>query len=198
MLLGCSCCSAEGEMLETAARNLSSRTKRERSHWAAGRVGDIDFVGSTKTKGKVDGSLQDTQSEDGLHNPVKNVQDFPLQSSLLRSSLCGWRATQTQRWSSRCWQRSGVWLLHTWWWHWWVETSWLRWNPGSGTRSEKALWRPHRARVRKDEPHRALTCVGKSVVKQVLCCLLLTGNPLEITTNEVCVVLEYTTSQFDD
>uniref|UniRef100_A0A665TJS9 Transient receptor potential cation channel, subfamily M, member 5 n=1 Tax=Echeneis naucrates TaxID=173247 RepID=A0A665TJS9_ECHNA len=26
--------------------------KREKSHWAAGRVGDIDFIGSTKTRGK--------------------------------------------------------------------------------------------------------------------------------------------------
>ncbi|CAF99938.1 unnamed protein product [Tetraodon nigroviridis] len=31
---------------------MASR-KTDKSHWAAGRVGDIDFIGSTKTKGKV-------------------------------------------------------------------------------------------------------------------------------------------------
>uniref|UniRef100_A0A3B4UQY4 Transient receptor potential cation channel, subfamily M, member 5 n=1 Tax=Seriola dumerili TaxID=41447 RepID=A0A3B4UQY4_SERDU len=52
VLLGCSCCSTVDETLEDVARGLASRMKRERSHWAAGRVGDIDFVGSTKTRGK--------------------------------------------------------------------------------------------------------------------------------------------------
>lgn len=32
---------------------MASRLKTEKSHWAAGRVGDIDFIGPTKTKGKV-------------------------------------------------------------------------------------------------------------------------------------------------
>ena len=53
VLLGCSCCSAADETLEKVARGLASRMKRERSHWAAGRVGDIDFTGSTKKRGKV-------------------------------------------------------------------------------------------------------------------------------------------------
>uniref|UniRef100_A0A3Q1G954 Transient receptor potential cation channel, subfamily M, member 5 n=2 Tax=Acanthochromis polyacanthus TaxID=80966 RepID=A0A3Q1G954_9TELE len=51
VLLGCSCCSTVDETLENVARGLASRMK-EKSHWAAGRVGDIDFLGSTKTRGK--------------------------------------------------------------------------------------------------------------------------------------------------
>lgn len=53
VLLGCSCCSTVDETLENVARGLASRMKKEKSHWAAGRVGDIDFIGSTKTRGKV-------------------------------------------------------------------------------------------------------------------------------------------------
>uniref|UniRef100_A0A3Q3QVF4 Transient receptor potential cation channel, subfamily M, member 5 n=1 Tax=Monopterus albus TaxID=43700 RepID=A0A3Q3QVF4_MONAL len=51
-LLGCSCCSTVDETLENVARGLASRMMKEKSHWAAGRVGDIDFTGSTKTRGK--------------------------------------------------------------------------------------------------------------------------------------------------
>lgn len=53
VLLGCSCCSTVDETLENVARRLGSRMKKEKSHWAAGRVGDIDFLGPTKTRGKV-------------------------------------------------------------------------------------------------------------------------------------------------
>uniref|UniRef100_A0A3Q3GWC1 Transient receptor potential cation channel, subfamily M, member 5 n=1 Tax=Labrus bergylta TaxID=56723 RepID=A0A3Q3GWC1_9LABR len=52
VLLGCSCCSTVDETLENVARGLAGRIKREKSHWAAGRVGDIDFTGSPKTRGK--------------------------------------------------------------------------------------------------------------------------------------------------
>ncbi|XP_029000168.1 transient receptor potential cation channel subfamily M member 5 [Betta splendens] len=52
VLLGCSCNATVDETLEGGARGLGSRMKKEKSHWAAGRVGDIDFVGSTKTRGK--------------------------------------------------------------------------------------------------------------------------------------------------
>ncbi|XP_042080253.1 transient receptor potential cation channel subfamily M member 5 isoform X2 [Haplochromis burtoni] len=52
VLLGCSCCSTVDETLENVARRLGSRMKKEKSHWAAGRVGDIDFLGPTKTRGK--------------------------------------------------------------------------------------------------------------------------------------------------
>ncbi|XP_038126508.1 transient receptor potential cation channel subfamily M member 5 isoform X4 [Cyprinodon tularosa] len=51
VLLGCSCCSAVDEAIENVARGLANKMK-EKTHWAAGRVGDIDFIGSTKTKGK--------------------------------------------------------------------------------------------------------------------------------------------------
>uniref|UniRef100_A0A3Q3VYR2 Uncharacterized protein n=1 Tax=Mola mola TaxID=94237 RepID=A0A3Q3VYR2_MOLML len=52
VLLGCSCCSTVDETLQNVARGMARRLKREKSHWAAGRVGDIDFVGSSKTRGK--------------------------------------------------------------------------------------------------------------------------------------------------
>lgn len=43
VLLGCSCVD------ETLERGQS---RKDKSHWAAGRVGDIDFIGPTKTRGK--------------------------------------------------------------------------------------------------------------------------------------------------
>ncbi|XP_008308372.1 transient receptor potential cation channel subfamily M member 5 [Cynoglossus semilaevis] len=52
VLLGCSCCSTVDETLEDVARGLASRMKQEWRDWAAGRVGDIDFTGPTKTRGK--------------------------------------------------------------------------------------------------------------------------------------------------
>ncbi|XP_056872165.1 transient receptor potential cation channel subfamily M member 5 isoform X2 [Takifugu flavidus] len=52
VLLGCSCCAAVDKTLEFVARGMAKRLKTEKSHWAAGRVGDIDFIGPTKTKGK--------------------------------------------------------------------------------------------------------------------------------------------------
>ncbi|KAF0042856.1 hypothetical protein F2P81_004193 [Scophthalmus maximus] len=50
--LGCSCCATADEALEKVARGLASKMRRERSHWAAGRVGDIDFTGASKKRGK--------------------------------------------------------------------------------------------------------------------------------------------------
>lgn len=50
--LGCSCCSTVDETIVNVARGLANKMK-EKTHWAAGRVGDIDFIGPTKTKGKV-------------------------------------------------------------------------------------------------------------------------------------------------
>ncbi|XP_055084911.1 transient receptor potential cation channel subfamily M member 5 isoform X2 [Periophthalmus magnuspinnatus] len=45
-LLGCSCISTVNETLGSVGRG------RKKSHWAAGRVGDIDFMGPTKTRGR--------------------------------------------------------------------------------------------------------------------------------------------------
>lgn len=53
VLLECSCCSTVKETLENVAHSMASRLKAEKSHWAAGRVGSIDFIDSTKTRGKV-------------------------------------------------------------------------------------------------------------------------------------------------
>ncbi len=52
VLLGCSCCSTVDETLENVARGMARRIK-EKNLREAGRVGDIDFIGSTKTRGKV-------------------------------------------------------------------------------------------------------------------------------------------------
>lgn len=52
VLLGCSCCSTEEDPLVDVARGLANKMK-DKTHWAAGRVGDIDFIGPTKTRGKV-------------------------------------------------------------------------------------------------------------------------------------------------
>ncbi|KAM3876709.1 transient receptor potential cation channel subfamily M member 5 [Diretmus argenteus] len=51
VLLGCSCCSTLNEAVESVARDLGGRMRRE-SHWAGGRVGDIDFTGASRTRGK--------------------------------------------------------------------------------------------------------------------------------------------------
>ncbi|XP_014828169.1 PREDICTED: transient receptor potential cation channel subfamily M member 5 [Poecilia mexicana] len=51
VLLGCSCCCKVDETIQNVARGLANKMK-EKTHWAAERVGDIDFVGPTKTKGK--------------------------------------------------------------------------------------------------------------------------------------------------
>lgn len=58
-LLGCSCCSTVDKTLVFVAQGAASRLKINKSHWAAGRVGDIDFIGSTKTKGKVRLDMED-------------------------------------------------------------------------------------------------------------------------------------------
>ena len=59
VLLGCSCCSTVDETLVNVARGMASRMKRGKGHWAAGRVGDFDFIGTTKTRGKVKQILTD-------------------------------------------------------------------------------------------------------------------------------------------
>lgn len=51
--LRCSCCSSADETLEKPPQGKASRMRGEQGHWAAGRVGDIDFVGSNKMRGKV-------------------------------------------------------------------------------------------------------------------------------------------------
>ncbi|XP_049574791.1 transient receptor potential cation channel subfamily M member 5 [Syngnathus scovelli] len=48
VLQGCSCCSTQDETLQ----NVREKSSRMKSHWPAGRVGDIDFIGASKTKGK--------------------------------------------------------------------------------------------------------------------------------------------------
>ncbi|XP_056135271.1 transient receptor potential cation channel subfamily M member 5 [Lampris incognitus] len=49
VLRGCPCCSPLDEALEGIARG---KAKKEERHRAAGRVGDIDFIGSSRTRGK--------------------------------------------------------------------------------------------------------------------------------------------------
>lgn len=72
-LLGCPCCSGVDKTLVFVARGMAGRSKTDKSHWAAGRVGDIDFIGSTKTKGKVGLEGEDRgggTSRKGLDQPV--------------------------------------------------------------------------------------------------------------------------------
>ncbi|KAM4631430.1 transient receptor potential cation channel subfamily M member 5 [Polymixia lowei] len=52
VLLGCPCCSPLDQAAQRVSRGLAGREEKEKSHWAAGRVGDIDFTGSSRTKGK--------------------------------------------------------------------------------------------------------------------------------------------------
>ncbi|XP_051920047.1 transient receptor potential cation channel subfamily M member 5 [Hippocampus zosterae] len=49
VLQSCSCCSTEDETLQNVNDQKSGRIK---NYWPAERVGDIDFIGTSKTKGK--------------------------------------------------------------------------------------------------------------------------------------------------
>ncbi|KAM6980492.1 transient receptor potential cation channel subfamily M member 5 [Aplochiton taeniatus] len=51
-LLGCQCCSPLDVVVESVGRALAGRMEKDRPHWAAGRVGDIDFSGASRTRGK--------------------------------------------------------------------------------------------------------------------------------------------------
>ncbi|XP_045545553.1 transient receptor potential cation channel subfamily M member 5 [Salmo salar] len=54
-LLACRCYSQLDEAVESVAEGRgrgASRGDKERGHWAAGRVGDIDFTGTSRTRGK--------------------------------------------------------------------------------------------------------------------------------------------------
>lgn len=53
VLLGCPCCSTVDETQDNVARGPGGRTKKDKNHWTVGRMGDIDFVGPTKMRGKV-------------------------------------------------------------------------------------------------------------------------------------------------
>lgn len=62
---------------------MAGRLKREKSHWAAGRVGDIDFIGSTKTRGKVRlGNIYQR-----LHNSIREAVEKRFEQSA-DISLC--------------------------------------------------------------------------------------------------------------
>lgn len=175
VLLGCSCCSTVDETLENVARGMASRMKKEKSHWAAGRVGDIDFVGTTKTRAKV---ILGNRYWSLFVNTQRDPGWMLIPTCLFMSSFWGCAATQTQCWSTRCWQRSGAWLLHTWWWPWWEETSWHRWSPGSGTLWEKDSWRLHRAQViiKRQHAAQALRNQQSDDIEGVLCCPPLAGS----------------------
>lgn len=54
--------------------------KKEKSHWAAGRVGDIDFIGATKTRGKVRLDVFTKKKKGRLHKN-KSVQ-FKLNTDI--------------------------------------------------------------------------------------------------------------------
>uniref|UniRef100_A0AAY4EPM1 Transient receptor potential cation channel subfamily M member 5 n=1 Tax=Denticeps clupeoides TaxID=299321 RepID=A0AAY4EPM1_9TELE len=50
-LYGCSCYSKDDEEMERLAPDR--KKDEEKVHWASGRLGDIDFIGSSRTRGKV-------------------------------------------------------------------------------------------------------------------------------------------------
>lgn len=82
VLLGCSCCAAVDKTLEFVARGMASRLKTEKSQWAAGRVGDIDFIGPTKTKGKVRLDMEYTGRNAEILG--KNHSDWCLYTQFVR------------------------------------------------------------------------------------------------------------------
>lgn len=50
-VLGCQCYSEDVETIEGSSHRAKERPNK--THWTAGRLGDIDFTGSSKTRGKV-------------------------------------------------------------------------------------------------------------------------------------------------
>ncbi|XP_056463960.1 transient receptor potential cation channel subfamily M member 5 [Gadus chalcogrammus] len=51
-LLGCQSCDPPGDPGPRRSSSLTGREDMERSQWAAGRVGDVEFTGPTRTKAK--------------------------------------------------------------------------------------------------------------------------------------------------
>lgn len=81
--LRCPCCSTVDETLEKSSRGKAGRMKKEKGHWAAGRVGDIDFVGSNKMRGKVRGRKENDEgrakAREALLNRLADVSTaFPV------------------------------------------------------------------------------------------------------------------------
>ncbi|XP_054625682.1 transient receptor potential cation channel subfamily M member 5 isoform X5 [Dunckerocampus dactyliophorus] len=60
VLQGCSCCATVDETTENVPTGSARRTKAQESQWPTGRVGDIEFIGATKTKGKFLRAQSDT------------------------------------------------------------------------------------------------------------------------------------------
>ncbi|XP_072527477.1 transient receptor potential cation channel subfamily M member 5 [Salminus brasiliensis] len=51
-LLGCQCYSVEDESVAHEAVHQKVKEGHDKAHWTAGRLGDIDFIGSSRTRGK--------------------------------------------------------------------------------------------------------------------------------------------------
>lgn len=74
------------ETLEDVARGLASRMKQEWRDWAAGRVGDIDFTGPTKTRGKV--KVTDIRNAEGRKcNWGKGISCTDISTCVVEYSL---------------------------------------------------------------------------------------------------------------
>ncbi|XP_053721889.1 transient receptor potential cation channel subfamily M member 5 [Synchiropus splendidus] len=116
-LLGCSCCSTVDETLENVARGLTGRMKRGNSHWAAGRVGDIDFVGPTKTRGKF---VRVHSSTDPVQIFQMLTEDWGLAAPHLVVALVGgdelaqmkpWLRDTLRKGLVKATQSTGAWIL---------------------------------------------------------------------------------------
>uniref|UniRef100_A0A8C6TEA6 Transient receptor potential cation channel, subfamily M, member 5 n=1 Tax=Neogobius melanostomus TaxID=47308 RepID=A0A8C6TEA6_9GOBI len=115
MLLGCSCCSTVNETLGgTEGRGQGRKEKR---NWAAGRVGDIDFVGSTKTRAKF---VRVTSSTDPVLIYRMLTEDWGLAPPHLVVALVGgdevaqmkpWLRDTLRKGLVKAAQSTGAWIL---------------------------------------------------------------------------------------
>lgn len=115
VLLGCSCCSTVDETLEP--RESRGHGRKEKNNWAAGRVGDIDFMGPTKTRGKF---MRVTSSTDPVLIYRMLTEDWGLAPPHLVVALVGgdevaqmkpWLRDTLRKGLVKAAQSTGAWIL---------------------------------------------------------------------------------------
>ncbi|XP_061830802.2 transient receptor potential cation channel subfamily M member 5 [Nerophis lumbriciformis] len=112
ILQGCSCCSTVDETTENV-----TTIKAKEGHWPAGRVGDIDFVGATKTKGKF---LRVQSDADPAHIFQTLTEEWGLAAPHLVVALVGgdelaqmkpWLRDTLRKGLVKAAQSTGAWIL---------------------------------------------------------------------------------------
>nr|XP_057944966.1 transient receptor potential cation channel subfamily M member 5 isoform X1 [Doryrhamphus excisus] len=114
---GCSCCSTVDETKENVTTDSSKRIKSKESQWLTGRVGDIEFIGATKTKGKF---LRVQSNTDPAHIFQTLTEEWGLAAPHLVVALVGgdelaqmkpWLRDTLRKGLVKAAQSTGAWIL---------------------------------------------------------------------------------------